>query len=104
LKKLAIMRKRATPKDCTLRRVEGRLGRGRRRRWRLPGGREACWGGRGAEAAQMTVMVVVPGADIGTNDSHGGGPGCRHQKNSRHQFPLKLFWAFRGELVPPNLL
>ena len=63
LKKLAIIRKQAKPEDCTLRRVEGRLGRGRRRRWRLPGGREACWGGRDAEAAQMTVMVVVPGAD-----------------------------------------
>ena len=49
--------------DCTLRRVEGRLGRGPRRRWMLPGGREAWWGGRDSEAAQMTVMVVVPGAD-----------------------------------------
>ena len=63
LKRLATIRKQATPKDCTLRRVEGLLGRGPRRRWRLPGGREACWGGRDVEAAQTTVMVVVPGAD-----------------------------------------
>ena len=64
LKKLATMRKRAKPEDCTLRRVEGRLGRGPRRRWMLPGGREAWWGGRGVEAAQMTVMVMVAGDGI----------------------------------------
>ena len=64
LKNLAAMRKRAKPEDCTLRRVEGRLGRGPRRRWRLPGGREACWGLGVPKAAQMTVMVVDPDADI----------------------------------------
>ena len=65
LKKLANMRKLAKPEDCTLRRLEGRLGRGPRRRGRLPGGREACLGGSGCRS--------------GTNDSHGGGPGCRHR-------------------------